>query len=111
MLKRIVDVRDDEVGALLWSFLYFFCLMCGYEILRPIRDAMGISGSWSRLPRYFTATFVAMLVAVPVYSALLARFPRHRVIPTVYRFFLVNLLVFFEVTRADVATAYVPSVF
>src|SRR5688572_15320308 len=108
MLKRIVDVRDDEVGALLWSFLYFFCLLCGYEILRPIRAGMRRSGSWSRLPRYFAATFIAMLVAVPVYAALLARFPRQRVSPSIYRFFLVILLVFFAVSRAAVAPAYVP---
>src|SRR5690606_12519406 len=27
-----------------WSLLYFFSLLCGYYVLRPVRDAMGASG-------------------------------------------------------------------
>jgi len=30
-----------EFPALLWSFLYFFFLLTGYYVLRPVRDAMG----------------------------------------------------------------------
>jgi len=26
-----------------WALLYFFCLLCGYYVLRPVRDAMGAS--------------------------------------------------------------------
>ena len=32
-----------EFPALLWSFLYFFFLLTGYYVLRPVRDAMGAS--------------------------------------------------------------------
>lgn len=35
--KRLVRV---EAAALLWSFAYFFCLLCGYYILRPLREKM-----------------------------------------------------------------------
>jgi AAA family ATP:ADP antiporter len=53
---------------------------------------------------------VSMLVLVPLYSALVARIPRPRLIPIVYRFFLVSLLVFCAVWKLDlapVATIYV----
>ena len=33
----------SESPPLLWSFLYFFCLLSGYYVLRPVRDAMGAS--------------------------------------------------------------------
>ena len=63
-LRRAVDVHDGEVAVLLWSFAYFFCLLTGYYILRPLRDEMGIAGGVANLPWLFTATFAAMLVAI-----------------------------------------------
>ena len=32
-----------ESPPLWWALLYFFCLLCGYYVLRPVRDAMGAS--------------------------------------------------------------------
>ena len=32
-----------EFPPLIWSFLYFFFLLTGYYVLRPVRDAMGAS--------------------------------------------------------------------
>src|SRR5687768_1933794 len=107
MLKRFVDVRDEEVAAVRWSFLYFFTLMCGYAILRPIRNEMGTAGSVKDLDWLFTATFLVMLAAVPAFSALVARWPRRVVIPRIYRFFLVNLLAFFVLLKLGVATQWV----
>ncbi|WP_370458976.1 NTP/NDP exchange transporter [Aggregicoccus sp. 17bor-14] len=90
---------------MLWSFAYFFCLMCGYAILKPLRDAMLVAGSMKLLSTSvtFSITFGAMLVAVPLYSALVARYPRHRVIPYVYGFFLLNLVAFYALMEAGVA--------
>ena len=50
MLRLAVDVKRGEVAALLWSFAYFFSLLCGYYVLRPIRDEMGIAGGTRALP-------------------------------------------------------------
>ena len=111
MLKRYVDVRDEEVDAVLWSFVYFFTLMCGYAILRPIRNEMGTAGSVSGLSWLFTATFLVMLGAVPAYSALVSRWPRRVVIPRIYRFFLLNLVVFFGLLKLGVAKETVARVF
>jgi ATP/ADP translocase len=33
LLRRFVDVRETEAAALLWSFLYFFCLLAAYSVL------------------------------------------------------------------------------
>ncbi|NVJ10610.1 MFS transporter [Myxococcus sp. AM001] len=111
MLKRFVDVRDEEVGAVRWSFLYFFTLMCGYAILRPIRNEMGTAGSVKGLDWLFTATFLVMLAAVPAFSALVSRWPRRVVIPRIYRFFLLSLLGFFVVLKLGVARETVARVF
>src|SRR4029077_6552732 len=94
-LGRIVTVQPRELGGLLWSFFYFFFLLAGYYVLRPRRDEMAIAGGVERLQWLFTATLGVMLVAVPIWSALVARLPTRRLIGIVYRFFLPHLFIFF----------------
>lgn len=104
-----------ESPPLWWSLLYFFCLLCGYYVLRPVRDAMGASGNvadvfplwlvrWAAdadwdlegltLQLLFSVTFVAMVVLQPLYGALVSRFPRRVFLPVVYLVFIGCLLVF-----------------
>lgn len=111
LLARIVDARDGEVPALLWSFLYFFFLLGGYSMLRPVRDQMAIAGGLENLKWLFLYTFVAMLIAAPIYGAVVSRAPKVRIVPTVYRFFILNLVIFWAVlliTRApeEIGTAF-----
>jgi ATP:ADP antiporter, AAA family len=104
-------VRPEEVRAMLWSFAYFFCLLAGYYILRPLRDEMGVAGGVRNLQWLFTATFVVMLAAVPLYGALVARVPRRRFIPLVYHFFVANLAIFWLLLTLDVERLIVARVF
>ena len=52
LLRRLVTLRQGELTAMLWSFAYFFCLLCSYYVLRPVRDEMGIQGGVDNLPRF-----------------------------------------------------------
>lgn len=88
---RLLGVERDEAAALAWSFLYFFALLTGYYVLRPVRDAMGALG---QLQWLFTGTFFAMLLVTPLYGALVSRFPRRVFLPVVYAFFIACLLFF-----------------
>jgi AAA family ATP:ADP antiporter len=99
------------VRALLWSFAYFFCLLAGYYILRPLRDEMGVAGGVRNLQWLFTATFLVMLAAVPLYGALVARLPRRIFIPLVYHFFVANLAIFWLLLTLDVDRQTVARVF
>jgi AAA family ATP:ADP antiporter len=110
-LGRAVEVRPVELKALLWSFAYFFCLLAGYYVLRPLRDEMGIAGGVRNLQWLFTATFVAMLAAVPVFGAMVARLPRHRFIPLIYHFFVANIAIFWLLLTFDVGKVHVARVF
>ncbi len=98
-LQRMVQIRPGEVGATLWSCAYFFFVLCGYYILRPIRDDMGIAGGVRNLPWLFTGTLLAMLLLNPAFSALVARLTRRRFIAISYRFFMVCLGLFFLLFR------------
>lgn len=110
-LTRAVAADPAEVAALCWSFAYFFCLLAGYYVLRPLRDEMGIAGGVRNLQWLFTATFLVMLAAVPVFGAVVARLPRRRFIPLVYHFFVLNIAIFWLLLTFDVARVHVARVF
>ncbi len=112
-LRRLVLVRPGEGRALAWSAGYFFLLLFSYYLQRPLRDAMGIRGDLDRLPWLWTGTTAAMLVAVPVFSWVVSRVPRRRFLPLLYRFFALNLVVFYlafalagETSRTAVGYTY-----
>jgi AAA family ATP:ADP antiporter len=110
-LARLVNVRPEEVRAMLWAFAYFFCLLASYYILRPLRDEMGIAGGVRNLQWMFSATFLVMLAVVPVFGALVARFPRRVFVPWVYRFFILIILVFFALMTLTGSSPWVARVF
>jgi ATP:ADP antiporter, AAA family len=104
LLKRLIDVRPAEMRALAWSWLYIFCVLSAYYILRPIRDDMGVAGGVENLQWLFTGTLLGMIVVNPPFAALVAKLPRVRFIAISYRFFIVNLLIFiffFNVATAE----------
>jgi len=93
-LARLIGARDDELQPALWAFGYFFCLLAGYYVIRPLRDEMAVQGGVDQIQWLFTGTFLVMLAAVPVFGALTARYPRRQFLPAVYIFFIVNMLFF-----------------
>jgi AAA family ATP:ADP antiporter len=70
-------------------------MFSSYTILRPVRDALGITSGLEKIPYLFWAVFVVMLLLQPVYGWLTSRFPRTVFLPWVYGFFTVNLLAFY----------------
>ena len=38
---KIVDVKPDEIRALLLAFVFNFVVLGGYYVIRPIRDEIG----------------------------------------------------------------------
>ena len=111
LLTRMVDAREDEIRALAWSFAYFFFLICSYYILRPLRDEMMVFSGVRNLQWLFTATFLAMLVAVPLFGRLASKFSRRRIIPIVYRFFIVNILIYYGLMTAFPGEVWLARVF
>ncbi|WP_211369560.1 NTP/NDP exchange transporter [Pseudoxanthomonas yeongjuensis] len=112
-----------ESPALWWSFLYFFCLLSGYYVLRPVRDAMGASSEVEAvfppaMIRFFaghgiplkelilqvlsTCTFILILVAQPVYGVLVSRFPRRVFLPALFGFFIACLFGFYALFHSHI---------
>jgi ATP:ADP antiporter, AAA family len=110
-IEWAVPATPQERAAAFWSFAYFFALLAGYYVLRPLRDQMGIAGGVKALPWLFTATFVTLLVSQPVYGALVAKLPRHLFIAIVYHFFVANLVLFWLLLMLGIAPVIVARVF
>jgi AAA family ATP:ADP antiporter len=110
-VARIAKVEAHELTALAWSFVYFFCLLCGYSVLRPVREEMAIQGGVQHLPWLMTGTFLTLLLATPFFGWLTARYTRRTLLPTVYLFFAANLLFFYVAMTSGVERAWVARVF
>jgi AAA family ATP:ADP antiporter len=98
-LRRLVDVEPHEVKLLFLSALYFFLVLTAYYILRPIRDEMGVRGGVQNLAWLFAGTLAGTLMVHPLFTWIVARYPRRQFIPLAYRFFSLNLVVFFVLMR------------
>ncbi|MEZ5759454.1 MAG: MFS transporter [Emcibacteraceae bacterium] len=109
--NSFLSVFEKEGAAFVWSFLYFFSLLTAYFILRPIRDAMGIAGGTGSLAYLFSYTFLVMLAVMPIYGALVARFPRRKLIPYIYLFFIFNLVLFWYLFIQEIRLDIVAKVF
>ncbi|ALO46002.1 NTP/NDP exchange transporter [Pseudohongiella spirulinae] len=95
LINRSINIRQGEGPALFLSGLYYFLLLCAYYIIRPIRDDMGAAGGVENLAWLFTGTLVGMMILHPIYTAMVARMTRRRFIALVYRFFMLQLVLFY----------------
>ncbi len=86
-------------------------MLCGYYVLRPLRDEMGVQGGVENLPWLFSATFAVMLGAAPLFGWAAARLPRRRLVPWTYLFFIANVLVFYALFAVGVAPPAVARAF
>lgn len=93
-LTALLKVEREETSAVLAGVAMFFLLFTGYFMLRPVRETMGIAGGVDNLQWLFTATFVATLVALPLFGWIASKVPRRVILTWTYGFFVVNLLVF-----------------
>jgi AAA family ATP:ADP antiporter len=92
-----LGVEAKEQKALILAFLYFFGLMCGYYMLRSVREAMGVRYGPDRYNWLYTYTFIAMFVVQPIYGGLVASFARKIFVPVIYAAVTLCLLAFYLV--------------
>ena len=92
---RLTGARPEEAGLVLLSALYFFFILSAYYVIRPIREEMAVAGGVENIPWLFTGTLVGMLLVHPIFAAVVSRWTRRRFVTVTYRFFMLNLLIYF----------------
>ncbi|NNF28701.1 MAG: MFS transporter, partial [Gemmatimonadetes bacterium] len=87
-------MRRGELPLALLSALFFFLILCGYFFLRPVREAMGVSGGMGQLRWLFIVTSIVSLIFVLAFGGVVARTNRRKFIPIAYLFVIVCLILF-----------------
>ncbi|MES9828990.1 MAG: MFS transporter [Candidatus Thiodiazotropha sp.] len=108
---NMVNINRCEYTAVIWSFVYFFSLLSGYYILRPIRDEMGVIAGVDKLQWLFTATFIAMLLAVPLFGYVTSNLQRKSFLPYIYYFFIGNILLFYLLFESGISQILTARIF
>ena len=93
-VSRILNFKKEELPLALLSVAYFFCVLCGYYFLRPVREAMGVSRGMDELRWLFVGTSFVSLALVLAFGGVVARTNRRRFIPIAYLFVIACLVVF-----------------
>lgn len=82
-LLGIHDVTTAERRATAWIAVMFAGAMASTSLLRPLRDQFGVRQGVDAMPRLYTWTLVATVVAVLPFWWLANRMPSRRFIPVV----------------------------
>jgi len=107
-LNLFTEVRSGESTTALLLALNVFLLLTAYYIIKPVRDALILSGQGAEMKSYVSAgQAILLLVLVPAYAALADRLPRRRLLNAVTGFFVACLVAFFALIRADVPVGVV----
>ncbi len=98
---RLLNFKRGELPLAVRAAVFYFCVLCGYFFLRPVREAMGVSRGMDALHWMFVATSVASLVVVLLFGGVVSRLDRRRFIPIGYLFVIACLVVFAGLLIAD----------
>ena len=83
-----------ERAILYHGAIWFFLILLSYYTLRPIRGQISSTYGPATLSYLFVATFVVMLIAIPLYSLLVGKFHRKKLVPSIYAISIGCLLFF-----------------
>jgi ATP:ADP antiporter, AAA family len=94
LLTRGTQILPHERRAVLLAFTCNFLLLASYYILKPVRDTVATVFGADQLQMLFTGTFIGTLIAAPIYAWLAARVRLNRLLPGVFWFWVLNVLLF-----------------
>jgi AAA family ATP:ADP antiporter len=100
-LSIFTEVRSGEGFSAVLLFLNIFLIFTSYYIMKPVREALILSGGLFGLSgaviKQFTSTsmVIVLMGAVPLYGFLASKFPRRRLINVVTVFFASCIVLFY----------------
>ncbi|MCA9303196.1 MAG: hypothetical protein KC996_03645 [Phycisphaerales bacterium] len=93
------DESDGGGASIRWTLVvlcgvYFFCLLSGYFLLRPIREGMGVQRGMADLRWLFLVTCGVSLVVTVAFGGVVSRLDRRRFLAIAQRVVVVCVLAF-----------------
>jgi len=94
-LKTASKVKEKEVKAVIFSFLFVVVLMSAYYILRPVRDAMASDWSDAEVSWLWTLNFFISTAIVALYGSMVSKFRFRLLVPAMYGIFAISFIIFY----------------
>ena len=94
-LKTASKVKEKEVKAVIFSFLFVVVLMSAYYILRPVRDAMASDWSDAEVSWLWTLNFFISTAIVALYGSMVSKFRFRLFVPAMYGIFAISFIIFY----------------
>ena len=89
-LKDFIYVPKEDLSSLLKAFFFFYSVLCAWYVLRPVRNEMAVQAGLENLPGLLSIVLLIMLIANPVYSWLVSKVNKDRVVLYTYLFFILK---------------------
>ena len=93
--KITSKVKEQEIKAVIFSFLFVVVLMSAYYILRPVRDAMASDWTDAEVSWLWTLNFFISTVIVALYGSMVSKFRFRLLVPTMYGIFAISFIIFY----------------
>ena len=94
-LKTASKIKEQEVKAVVFSFLFVVVLMSAYYILRPVRDAMASDWTDAEVSWLWTLNFFISTVIVALYGIMVSKFRFRLLVPAMYGIFAGSFIIFY----------------
>jgi AAA family ATP:ADP antiporter len=88
-------IKEREIKAVIFSFLFVVVLMTAYYILRPVRDAMASDWTDAEVSLLWTLNFFISAGIVALYGAAVSKFRFRLLVPTMYGIFALSFVIFY----------------
>ena len=93
-ISFLPEIERKEGIVLFKAFLFFFFVLASWYALRPVRNELAVQGGIYNLPWLLMGVMAAMLVINPIYSWLISRIDKNKIVLYIYSFFIFNLIIF-----------------
>ena len=88
-------IKEREIKAVIFSFLFVVVLMTAYYILRPVRDAMASDWTDAEVSLLWTLNFFISAGIVALYGVAVSTFRFRLLVPIMYGIFAFSFVIFY----------------
>ena len=103
LIRKVIDIRDDEIGTSILMFFYFFAIIASYYILKPVRNSLFLEQLGAKnLPWVYIGTASIIGFVVLLYNNLSKYIDKKYLVSGTIIFFILNLILFRELFKLNV---------
>ena len=88
-------IKEREIKAVVFSFLFVVVLMSAYYILRPVRDAMVSDWTDAEVSFLWSLNFIISTAIVAFYGIMVSKFRFRLLVPAMYGVFAGSFIIFY----------------